>query len=191
MHNQSSTNYSESLLNFGTTGLQRTQKSVTPFFISLHWLLVAAHIKSGIQALHRTTSLLQISLLQIYIPSRSLRSTSDRCLVVSSQRGTKSLFRTFSLFHIYTFTVPGWWNNFPTFILNADSLTIFKWQLKTHLCQHYLISSTKKKTLSFSLFIPSLSSLYLFGTMPETWYYEHFLCLFASLRLIALCVHQL
>ncbi len=74
---------------------------VTPLFISLHWLLVAARIKSGIQALPRTTSLLQISLLQIYIPSRSLRSTSDRCLMVPSQRGTKSLFRTFSLFHIY------------------------------------------------------------------------------------------
>ncbi len=49
----------------------------------------------------------------------------------------------------------------------------------------------EKKTLSFSLFIPSLSSLYLFGTMPETWYYEHFLCLFASLRWFSLCIPQL
>ncbi len=39
--------------------------------------------------------------LRIYIPSRSLRSASERRLVVPSQRGSKSLSRTFS------FTVPG------------------------------------------------------------------------------------
>ncbi len=48
------------------------------------------------------------SLLRIYIPSRSLRSASEQHLVVPSQRGSKSLSRTFS------FTVPGWWNDLPT-----------------------------------------------------------------------------
>ncbi len=47
------------------------------------------------------------SLLRIYIPSRSLRSASERRLVVPSQRGSKSLSRTFS------FTVPGRWNDLP------------------------------------------------------------------------------
>ncbi len=89
------------------------------------------------------------SLLRIYIPSRSLRSASERRLVVPSQRGSKSLSRTFS------FTVPGWWNDLPTPIRNANSLTIFKRWLKTHLFHHYL----KKKKLFFNL---SLSSLYLF-----------------------------
>ncbi len=56
------------------------------------------------------------SLLRIYIPSRSLRSASERCLVVPSQRGSKSLSRTFS------FTVPGRWNDLPTPIRNAGSL---------------------------------------------------------------------
>ncbi len=42
------------------------------------------------------------SQLRIYIPSRSLKSASKRCLVVPSQRGSKSLSRTFS------FTIPGW-----------------------------------------------------------------------------------
>ncbi len=60
------------------------------------------------------------SLMTIYIPSRSLRSVSERRLVVPSQRGTKSLSRTFS------FTVPGWWNKLPTAIRNSESLTIFK-----------------------------------------------------------------
>ncbi len=76
------------------------------------------------------------SLLRIYIPSRSLRSASERRLVVPSQRGSQSLSRTFS------FTVPGCWNDLPTPpIQNAESLSIFKQQLKTHLFQHYLMSS--------------------------------------------------
>ncbi len=70
------------------------------------------------------------SLLQIYIPSRSLRSASERRLVVSSQRGSKSLSRTFS------FIIPGWWNDLPNNIRNAGSLSIFKQQLKTHLFRH-------------------------------------------------------
>ncbi len=74
------------------------------------------------------------SLLRIYIPSRSLISASERRLVVPSQRGSKSLSRTFS------FTVPGRWNDLPTPIRNAGSLSIFKQQLKTHLFQHYLTS---------------------------------------------------
>ncbi len=43
------------------------------------------------------------SLLQTYVPSRSLRSASERRIIVPSQRGTKSLSLTFSL------TVPSWW----------------------------------------------------------------------------------
>ncbi len=76
--------------------------------------------------------------LRIYIPSRSLRSASERRLVIPSQRGTKSLSRTFS------FSIPGWWNELPTPIQNAESLTIFKRHLKTHLFRHHLISSYKK-----------------------------------------------
>ncbi len=182
---------------------------VTPLFVSLHWLPVAARIKfKALMLAYRTTtgsaptyfhsllridipsgspayfhSLLRIyipsrsptyfhSLLRTYIPSRSLRSASERRLVVPSQRGSKSLSRTFS------FTVPGRWNDLPTPIRNAGSLSIFKQQLKTHLFQLYLTilyiyikkkkkKKKKKKTLSkssaFSLsFSPSLASLYLF-----------------------------
>ncbi len=74
---------------------------------------------------------------------------SERRLVVPSQRGTKSRSRTFS------FTVPDWWNELPTPIRNAESLTIFKrhlnissvftWILlllhkKKHICSLYLTS---------------------------------------------------
>ncbi len=113
---------------------------VTPLFISLHWLPVAARIKfKTLMLAYRTTTgsapSYFRSLLRIYIPSRSLRSASERRLVVPSQRGSKSLSRTFS------FTIPGWWNNLPTPIRNAGFLSTFKQQLKTHLFRHYLTPS--------------------------------------------------
>ncbi len=102
---------------------------VTPLFVSLHWLPVAAriHFKTLMLAYRTTTGSAPTyfhSLLRIYIPSRSLRSASERR---PSQRGSKSLSRTFS------FTVPGWWNDLPTPIRNEGSLSIIKQQLKTHL----------------------------------------------------------
>ncbi len=86
---------------------------VTPLFVSLHWLPVAPRIQfKTLMLAYRTTTgstpTYFHSLLQIYTPSRSLRSASERRLVVPSQRGSKSLSRTFS------FTIPGWWNDLPT-----------------------------------------------------------------------------
>ncbi len=96
------------------------------------------------------------SLLRIYIPTRSLRSASERRLVVPSQRGSKSLSRTFS------FTVPGRWNDLPTPIRNTGSLSIFKQQLKTHLFQlDYIKKKKKKKIWDLSLFQNLHLSLYL------------------------------
>ncbi len=111
---------------------------VTPLFISLHWLPVTARIKfKTLMLAYRTATgsapAYFHSLLRIYIPSRSLRSTSERRLMVPQQTGSKSLSRTFS------FTIPGW--DRPTPMRNAESLTLFKRQLKTHLFQHYLTSS--------------------------------------------------
>ncbi len=102
------------------------------------------------------------SLLRIYIPSRSLRSASERRLVVPSQRGSKSLSRTF------TFTIPGWWNDLPTPIRNAGSLcqsSNNNWKLisfDTTWIHPKLKKKKKTFSFSFSLFIPSLASLYLF-----------------------------
>ncbi len=85
---------------------------VTPLFINLHSLPIAARIKfKALMFSYRTTSgsapLYLNSLLQTYMPSRSLRSASERRITVPSQRGTKSLSQTFSL------TVPIWWNDLP------------------------------------------------------------------------------
>ncbi len=110
---------------------------VTPLFIFLHWLPVAARIKfkTLILAFRTATGSAPSyfhSLMTIYIPSRSLRPASEQRLGVPSQRGTKSLSRMFS------FTVPGWWNELPTPIRNAVSLTIFKRHLKTNLFRLHL-----------------------------------------------------
>ncbi len=110
---------------------------VTPLFIRLHWLPIAARIKFKVLmfAYKTTTGAAPIYLnllVQTYAPSRSLRSASERRLVVPSQRGTKSLSRTFS------WTVPSWCNDLPISIRTAESLAIFKKNLKTHLFRQHL-----------------------------------------------------
>ncbi len=114
---------------------------VTPLFVSLHWLPVAVSIKfKTLMLAYRTATgsapAYFHSVITIYIPSRSLRSASERRLVVPSQRGTKSRSRTFS------FTVPGWWNDLPTPTWNAESLTIFNRHLKTHHFHLHLTSAS-------------------------------------------------
>ncbi len=91
---------------------------VTPLFIRLHWLPIAARIKFKVLmfAYKTTTGAAPIYLnllVQAYAPSRSLRSASERRLVVPSQRGTKSLSRTFS------WTVPSWqwWTKYTDQVL--------------------------------------------------------------------------
>ncbi len=127
-HDWSSTSPKEPMLHLSLspcTGYQLQLASC-----SRHWCL---HIEQ-LQAQHLPTS------THYYEPTSppevwdllvSDASWSD----ASSQRGSKSLSRTFS------FTVPGWWNDLPTPIRNAGSLSIFKQQLKTHLFRHYLTSS--------------------------------------------------
>ncbi len=72
---------------------------VTPLFINLHWLPIAARIqfKSLMFAYKTTTGSAPFylnSLLQTYV-SRSLSSRSEHRFIITSQRGTKSLSLTF------------------------------------------------------------------------------------------------
>ncbi len=145
--------------------LKRTH--VTPLFISLHWLPIAAYLKfKALMFVYKTTSgsapLYLNSVFQTYVPSRSLRSASKRRIIVPSQRGTKSLSQTFSL------TVPTWWNDLPIAQFNPSS-----WIL-SHL------QETAKNTSLPSLFDPLtlalsililfyLSVLFLFKKITHTW----------------------
>ncbi len=155
-HDWSSTSPKEPMLHLSLSPCTGYQLQLASS--SRHWCL---HIKQP-QAQHPPTS---THYYESTSPPEVLRSASERRLVVPSQRGSKSLSRTFS------FTIPGRWNDLPTPIRNAGSLSTFKQQLKTHLFQLYLttwknkikLSFTFSKSPSFSLsFSPSLASLYLF-----------------------------
>ncbi|XP_053531372.1 uncharacterized protein LOC128629084, partial [Ictalurus punctatus] len=123
---------------------QPKRTHVTPLFISLHWLPVAAHIKFKafmltFKTLSGTVPSYLNSLLKAYIPSCNLRTICNRRLVVPTQRGSMSLSRTFKL------NVPQWRNELPTSIWTTESVTIFKKQLKTHLFREHLTNPLKKK----------------------------------------------
>ncbi len=88
---------------------------VTPLFINLHWLPIAARIKfKALMFAYKTTS----GSVPLYLNP--------------SQRGTKSLSQAFKL------NVPSRWNDLLNSIRVAESLPIFKKQLKTHLFHLYL-----------------------------------------------------
>ncbi len=130
---------------------------VTPLFINLYWLPIAARIKfKALMFAYETTTgsapLYQNPLIQTSIPSRSLRSASERCITVPSQRRTKSLIQTFSL------TVPIWWNDLPNSIRAAESLPIFKKQLK-HISSFFIWPSNS--SILYSNFVLSNLSFYL------------------------------
>ncbi len=121
----------------------------------INWLPVAACIKFKTLMLAYRTAIGSApafhSLMTICIPSRSLRSTSERRLVVPSQRSSKSLSRTFS------FTTPGWWNDLPIPIRNAGSLQATTENSSLSTLLDFILNKIKIKKLSFSLFIPSLA----------------------------------
>ncbi len=142
------------------TGLQLAH--VTPLFVSLHWLPVAACIQfKTLMLAYRTTT----GSAPTYYESTPPPEVWDLLVSDASwyhHREAQNHSRAFS------FTIPGRWNDLP--IRDAGYLSIFKQQLKTHLFQHYLkkqstfpfsISSSLSLSLSLS-FSPSLASLYLF-----------------------------
>ncbi len=138
---------------------------VTSLFIFQHWLPVAARIKfKTLMLAYRTTTgsapTYFHSLLRIYIPSRSLRSASERRLVVPSQRGSKSLSRTFS------FTIPGWWNDLPTPIWRLTpipvNLQVTTENSSSSTLLDFIIKLYKKRlSLSLYLFPPLRACTYL------------------------------
>ncbi len=121
---------------------------ITSLFINLHWLPITARITfKALMFAYKTPSgsapLYLNSLLQTYMPSRSLRSASERRIIEPSQRGTKSLSQTFS------FTVPIWWNDLPNSIRAAESLAISWYKRGT--AMHRIFITYKIVFLSFSM----------------------------------------
>ncbi len=99
------------------------------------------------------------SLLQTYIPSRSLRSASERRLVVPSQRGSSH-----SPEHSLSPFLAVEWSSTP--IRNAGSLSIFKQQLKTSSLSTLLDYIKKKKKKKNFHFFKIFIFLFIFLSFP-------------------------
>ena len=97
----------------------------------LHWLPVRRRVDFKVATLcYKAYRLGQppylSALIQPYVPSRSLRS-SDALLLQDRRSGTVNADRRFSV------AAPRLWNSLPVTVRSAQSIDIFKSQLKTHL----------------------------------------------------------
>ena len=105
---------------------------VTPLLMKLHWLPVASRIKFKIAVLafrcfDGSLPTYLSSLLQIYQPSRSLRSSTEKLLCVPQTN-----FKSFGQ-RSFRYQAPFVWNSLPSSLRNIETLDIFKTKLKTFL----------------------------------------------------------
>ena len=111
--------------------LSPKRNHITPILRSLHWLPVKDRIKFKIllltfHCMHGTALQYNISLIQNYTPTRSLRSSSSGLLIipkVSKTWGERS----------FTFSSPTFWNNLPKDIKSCSISLSFKKLVKTFL----------------------------------------------------------
>ena len=106
---------------------------VTPILQNLHWLPVNTRIAYKINLLtYKSKAGLSPTylsdLLYEYVPSRTLRSSSQSLLqlprrIPSKSYGQRSL----------SYAAPSLWNNLPQQVRTANNVNIFKSRLKTHL----------------------------------------------------------
>ena len=108
----------------------------SPLLRSLHWLPVKKRIKHKVCSICYTTLAgaspkYMWELVNVYTPSRCLRSSSDsRTLTVPCVR-TKTCGQRSFAYH-----GPATWNELPFDLRHKDSLSTFKSALKTHLFHH-------------------------------------------------------
>ena len=111
--------------------LSRKHDHITPVHHELHWLPVKYRIIYQIllltyKCLNGTAPAYLQELIKRYIPSRTLRSSSQSrltCSVTSTQYGH----------HAFSVSSTELWNSLPIHIKNSESQTQFKTLLKTHL----------------------------------------------------------
>ena len=113
----------------------RKYDHVTPLLKSLHWLPIQSRIIYKVvlltfKALHGLAPKYLSDLLEVYTPSRSLRSSTSN-LLTSAQSRTKAGDRAFKS------AAPILWNGLPATLRSLDSLNKFKSALKTHLFNKY------------------------------------------------------
>ena len=104
---------------------------VTPCLIELHWLPVQYRIDYKIalltfKCINGLAPSYLSSLVELYVPTRNLRSSSKVLLKPKITNFKKLGERSFS------FSAPNVWNKLPFSITSEKSLEVFKRKLKTH-----------------------------------------------------------
>ena len=112
--------------------MTRKRDHITPVLYALHWLPIEARIRYKIclitfKALRQQCPDYIQSMLKPYVPSRPLRSASQKLLVIPSSRTKTYGERAFSV------AAPTMWKSLPEYIRQSPSLHVFKSNLKTFL----------------------------------------------------------
>ena len=114
---------------------------ISPHPRSLHWLPVEACItyKNALMSYRATCINLSgpsylSDLINIYTPTRSLRSTADPLTFVTPRTNRSFGEPSFS------FAAPSIWNDLPLFIRSSDSDSSFRSSLRTYLFKQYFES---------------------------------------------------
>ena len=104
---------------------------ITETRFDLHWLPVIERVHFKVllltyKAMNNLAPSYLTELLNIYKPGRTLRPRSNHMLVIPKTKG-KTYDKSFY------YMAPVLWNNLPTHIRSADTITSFRSLLKTHL----------------------------------------------------------
>ena len=110
----------------------KQREHITPVLHSLHWLPIKQRIDYKIalltfNCLHGLAPQYLIELIELYVPTRTLRSSSECMLVERSARTVRYGQRSFSYY------APKLWNRLPKQIRDCDNKNDFKGLLKTFL----------------------------------------------------------
>ena len=108
-----------------------------PLLIELHWLPVAARIKSkslilAYRVIAGSATTYLNALVRANVTPRMLRSSNQRRLALPSVQVQQS--------RLLSFVVPRWWNELPSTTRAGASLSTFKKRLKTQLFREHLPS---------------------------------------------------
>ena len=109
------------------------QEHTKPLLRSLHWLPISDRIKYKLSCMcynsvTASTPQYLADLLQIYTPSRTLRSTAD-----TRKPKIPPFKKKYSSQRYFSHQGPVAWNNLPFSIRHTQTYSSFKSQLKTHL----------------------------------------------------------
>ena len=115
----------------------RKHDHITQTRKQLHWLPIEARITYKLclhchNFFHNSSPVYLADLLTVYVPGRSLRSSSDCYLLKVPSINTKKFGE-----RAFRFAAPKSWNSLPFFIRQQSSTSAFKRSLKTHLFHLY------------------------------------------------------